>query len=309
MREMKGISKILKWFLGIFGSLFMLVGFMLFFFGLILNNMVSNLDNFEEVTKTTIDTFLEENRPEIRAFMEESLVQTLGSMDFIDKDTIKILCSAPESRFVEGQGALEFQEILTERVCSDLDSKTDDEIKDSIFDALIDQNLDSVLQIVEQTEEVKTALESSKQSYEAAKGFIFGGGIVLYLLGVFLIFWSSSFKWKKGIYTASLQTAIKLLTVAGVFFYIKLLKPESILKLMDGLKEHFAEMNSMNVPPIIVKFAAAVMLDWIRLATNPLIQLSILVAIPFIIIVVVLLIVRSKERKKNNSKELKDEVV
>jgi len=306
---MKGINKILKWFLGIFGSLFMLAGFMLFFLGLILGNMVANLDNFDEVTKLTIEDFLEKNRDEIRSFMEESIVQTMGSLDFIDRETIKILCSAPDSMFVDGQGALDFQEILTGEVCSDLDSKTDDQIKESIFDALIDQNLGSVLQIVEQTEEVKTALESSQESYETAKGYIFGLGIILYLLGVFLTFWSASFKWKKGLYTVALQTAIKLLTVAGVFFYIKLLKPESILKLMDGLKGQFAEMSAMNVPPIIVKFAAAVMLNWIRLATNPLIQLSLLASIPFIIIIIILLVIRSKERKNHNSKELKDEVV
>jgi len=271
--------------------------------------MVANLDNFDEVTKLTIEDFLEKNRDEIRSFMEESIVQTMGSLDFIDRETIKILCSAPDSMFVDGQGALDFQEILTGEVCSDLDSKTDDQIKESIFDALIDQNLGSVLQIVEQTEEVKTALESSQESYETAKGYIFGLGIILYLLGVFLTFWSASFKWKKGLYTVALQTAIKLLTVAGVFFYIKLLKPESILKLMDGLKGQFAEMSAMNVPPIIVKFAAAVMLNWIRLATNPLIQLSLLASIPFIIIIIILLVIRSKERKNHNSKELKDEVV
>ncbi len=307
---MSTFKKILKWILGILGSLVMLVGFAIFFFGLVLSNMVSNIDSFDEMTKTSVSRFVEENRQEVREFVEESIIQNLGPMDFVDKDTLKILCSAPESMFVDGDGSMEFQEVLTDDVCSDLESKTDEEVRNTVIDALIDNQIDSVLQIVQQTEEVKQAMGGMQESYDSVKNYIYGGSIFLYLLGAFLVFWSTGFKWKKTLYSVSLQTAIKLLTVAGVFYYIMIMKAETILSLMEGLKENFAEVAAATeIPQIIVKLAAVVMLDWVRMATNPLITLSLIAAVPFIAIVVVLLIVRNKERKKHNSKELKDEVV
>jgi len=314
----ENVKKILRWTAGIFGMLFMLAGFLLFFVGLILGNLMASFDNFDEIVGSSLSNFIDDNREDVRGFVELQTLQMMGPEfdEILKKDTMTYLCQTPNVVNVKGDNggydpaAQSFQDMLKEVCKNDLTILTDSEIRAIVIDTLVDQNIENVLKTVQNTEEVAALLEQSKGTYNTAKPFIFGIAIFLYLLGGFLTFVSVSFNWKRGTYSITLSTSLKLLTAGTAFWFISTMTADSIVKIIETMTPTFQEQMATNAPPLIIKLSAAVILDLLRSATNPLISVAFYAAIPFVIAVGILIYlkIQGKKKLKAEEKAIKEEV-
>lgn len=300
---MSSIKKFALWLVGFFGSILMLIGFLFFFAGLIVNNMAANVDNFDQITKASMKNFIDANKVEVREFVEDRLKAEMGEFQFT-KEQFIVACQMKGVQMAEGNGAIEFQKILQDsEICDNADAKSEDQIKDDMIAAMAGQNIDKIMDSMQQTNEVKGALQQMKTVFDSYKGQIFIGAVIIFLLGVFLVFAGSSFKWKKAAYSVCFQMWLKLLTVGIAFLYIKALTPDRIMGIIDALKSQVPQLaETANVPPLFMKLGAEVILNLLRLGTNPLILASFIAAIPFLGGFICLLIQKIKEKKQGKAK-------
>jgi len=301
------LTKLLKFLVGILGSIFITLSILALFLCLVSNNMLKNASAFDEIVKDSTRSFVSNNREEVRALVLQTMTEEIGPVK-IDKEQIMYACQHPELlKGVEESEML--AKVLTPEFCAGASAKTTEELNAELIDGLIDQNIDKLTIELQKAGGIKQLLEQANASFGAYIKYLFGGVLIVYLFGVLFTFAGSGFEVKKGLYRVSMKTGINLISIAAVFYILKTIKPVDVLSFLEFLKQRMPELfaNVEEVPPLFMKFAATIMLDFMRMATDPLIPVALVAAAPFVIIVVVILVLRAKEKKE--PKKQKEEVV
>lgn len=278
--------KILKWTAGFFGSLFMFLAMILLLLTLIAGSMVENVANLDDSIANTMTTFVAENREDARTMISDMLAK--GSFELTQLN-LGLLCSNKESLSGMGEGQSEqvrqqvasFQNALSDDVCSNLDARPFNETKTMFLDSLIDTGINSMINLP-QTDELKKIIREYGNDVLGYRPMFIGISIMLYVLGVFLTFAGVGFDWMKGIYKVCIKTGIRLWTAALALFFVSLIQPDYIVETMRTIESQVSQAMATDAPPVVLKLIATIILDWIKLSTNPYIIIALIAGVPFV---------------------------
>lgn len=290
--------KIMEAAAGFFGSVLMLLGIILLFLVLIAGSMVDNIDKFDESAAASMRKFVDNNREEIREYALDELEK--GGMD-MGKEQIEMLCANSEMLDESGEQWAALKDSLGES-CEGIETATEEEAKARFVDTMIESNIDSILSLP-QTGELKKAIAEKGYAITGSKWVMIGSTIGLYLLGILFTFAGVGFMWKKGLYKVCIKTGIRLASVALMLFLFSLVSSDMIIDTMHSLESKMPEMAVENAPPMLLNLIATVILDWVKLSTNPYIFYSLAGAVPFIIIALILRATILKLHKKKEEEK------
>ncbi|MBI4153923.1 hypothetical protein HY501_01170 [Candidatus Woesearchaeota archaeon] len=272
-----------------FSSISVSFGLALIFFALVIGNIDNNVDKIPLVMETTSAAFFEENREEIRAFVDEQLKES-GALPEFSIQELRLVC-------------MEDPAALPGDICSDVDlGISAQEARSRMLDVLIDQSSAQLQEDIlsgSGLAEIDKALGEVSFLFDAMI-FVVIVGLAVYLFGVFLTFVSSSFNVLIATYRIALKTSINLLGIGLIFTYFKTMDASLVIGLARGIAERLGDSFALpgNVPEILVKLVAQIVIDWLALSLSPVRTLAFIVLIPFAVLTGSLLIVRIVRRKK-----------
>jgi len=284
---------------GLIGSLTITSAIMAVFMGLILMNIIINVEKLDEVFSESLITFIEENKEESRIIMLSMLENEGLDLSQFNKQNIQTACLNRE--ILDPQ----VKQLITTELCSQEPSLNDKEIQDYILDQMITTNMDKLKEgtlPIEGSNMIKTELNKFIATFGELI-YIILIGILVYLIGAFLIFVSVNLNLLRGLYRVCLKTSINLLTTTGLFVLFKYIKPDTLLGLIGRSEQLVQGADISKVPPEMLKLLIQVILDWLRLSTDPLIIISLIASIPFIIITIIILVKRLKDKGEMTGKE------
>jgi hypothetical protein len=284
---------------GLIGSLTITSAIMAVFMGLILMNIIINVEKLDEVFSESLITFIEENKEESRIIMLSMLENEGLDLSQFNKQNIQTACLNRE--ILDPQ----VKQLITTELCSQEPSLNDKEIQDYILDQMITTNMDKLKEgtlPIEGSNMIKTELNKFIATFGELI-YIILIGILVYLIGAFLIFVSVNLNLLRGLYRVCLKTSINLLTTTGLFILFKYIKPDTLLGLIGRSEQLVQGADISKVPPEMLKLLIQVILDWLRLSTDPLIIISLIASIPFIIITIIILVKRLKDKGEMTGKE------
>lgn len=275
---MNGGMKVLKVLAGFSGSVLMLLAIILLFLTLIAENMVANVDTIDQSIAETMRIFIQENKVEIREF-------TLNEMEKqgaeITQAQVKALCAAPDMLDIMGDQGTAFKSALTPDVCGNIDTAPFEEIQGKLIDNIVENNMDMIVKLP-QTEELKNTIKQQGAEVTAFTPYFIGAAIGLFVLGAFFTFAGVGFKWKRGLYKVCIKTGLRLATVSLLLFILSLITADKVIDTMKLIESQAPQMMVTSAPPVLLKLIATVILEWMKSATNPLILVALIAAIPFI---------------------------
>lgn len=278
---------------GLFGSLIMTIGVTVFFLGLVFINVDKNVDRIDDIVKDRFTGFMESNREEVRQIALEQMSADNKNIEF-RKDDMVTACA---NRAMLNEEA---KAMLTEDFCGNVASMSDDDMRDSILDRMIELNKDKFLAQMSSASggsELKKPITAIKEGIGSVMYPLYLG-IMVALLGVLLTFASAGFSLLDGLYKATSKLAISVASFGVMFTALRLIKPDVMLSWAMKSSDVLKSADVQNVPPAILRIIADVVLNWIRLSTDPLIPIAFLAALPFAAIAVLLLIRKRRKRKE-----------
>ncbi|MDI6738171.1 MAG: hypothetical protein QME12_06705 [Nanoarchaeota archaeon] len=289
--------KVLKVLAGFFGSVFMLLAIILLFLILIANNMVANVDTIDQTIAATMQSFVQENKVEIREF-------TLNEMEKqgaeITKEQVKALCASPSMPdMMDDQGAA-LKSALTSDLCGSIDTAPFEETKAKLIDNVVENNIGMIVKLP-QTEELKDTIKKQGAEVNAFRSIFIGTAIGFFVIGAVLTFAGVGFNWKRGLYKVCMKTGIRLATIALLLFILSLITADKVIDTMKLIESQAPQMMVASAPPVLLKLIATIILDWMKSATNPLILISLIACLPFIgaAVAMRLTILKNPKEEKN----------
>lgn len=283
--------KIIQAIAGFFGSVLMLLGIMAVFLALIAGSMVDNLAVIDESMAGSVEDFAGKNKEEIREY-------ALGEIEKrgmpLGKEQILMLCSSPD--MLAGSEWEALGESLAS-ACGGIETATEEEAKAMFIDAMIESNIGTVLTLP-QANEFKESIKEWGAAATDPGWLVIGGSIGVYLIGALFTFAGVGFMWKKGLYKVCIKTGIRLASFALMLFLFSLVSSDMIIDTMHSLESKFPELAAANAPPLLLELIASVILDWVKLSTNPYILYALAAAVPFIAVALVLRATILKIHKK-----------
>lgn|GEM_PF-6163036 len=278
---------------GFFGSVLMLLAIIMLFLVLITGSMVDNIDKLDDSAAASMKKFVNENREEMRAYVLNEM-ETKGMV--MNKEQIVMLCTNPEMLDEAGEQWAALRGTLSE-TCSGIESATEEEAKAKFIDAMLDSSIESILNLP-QTDELKATVAEQGAEITDSKFVVLGSAIGIYLIGVLFSFAGVGFMWKKGLYKVCIKTGIRLASVALMLFVFSLVSSSMVIDTMGSLESAVPQMMVEDAPPILLNLIASIILDWIKLSTNPYILYALAAAVPFIVLALILRATILKLHKK-----------
>jgi len=298
---MVAIIKVLKALAGFFGSLFMFFGVLFFFLTLITGNIVDNVDNIDNSVAASMQKFVAENKVEIREFVLDSMDQQ--GME-LTKEMVAALCVSPSMLDIAGDQGAAFKSALTPDVCNNIDTLPFEETKTKVMDNVIENNIDALVKLP-QTQELKDTIKQQGKELAAYKPFLIGFAIGLFIIGIVLTFAGVGFDWKRGTYKVCIKTGIRLLMAALGLFLLSMVSSSLIIDTMKTIQSQAPQMLVSEAPPILLQLISTIILDWLKLSTNPYIFITLIAGLPFVAIAVIMrfTILKNPNEKKNPAKK------
>ncbi|MFA5887582.1 MAG: hypothetical protein WC852_02640 [Candidatus Nanoarchaeia archaeon] len=294
---MVGIKKVLKVLAGFFGSIFMFFGVLFFFLTLITGNMIYNVDNIDSSVAASMQKFVAENKVEIREFVLDSMDQQGINLS---KEMVAVLCVSPSMLDMAGDQGAAFKTALTPDVCNNIDAVPFEETKAKLMDNVIENNIDSIVKLP-QTQELKDTVKQQGQELTTAKPFLIGFSIVLFIIGGVLTFAGVGFDWKRGTYKVCMKTGIRLLMAAFGLLLLSQVSSNLIIDTMKAIQSQAPQMMVTEAPPILLQLISTIILDWLKLSTNPYIYVTLFVGLPFLAVAIIMrfTILKNPNEEKN----------
>ncbi|RME54199.1 hypothetical protein D6777_04490 [Candidatus Woesearchaeota archaeon] len=310
-------KSILKTISGLLGGLGISVGVMFILAALLVTNLNSNLDSIDNIVSSGMQDFATNNKDDVRAFALQQLEQNPvmkeqfeKQMAQFTKENLAMPCSNPE--LIQDEESKMF---LTESGVCDIvkdSSKTDDDLKNFMLDKMIEQNIDkfnnqedlstSTAPQNSGKEEIKKAIQDLQSKIGSpARTIILG--VILIILGWGLTLVSVWFNWIRGFYRICLKTSINFLTSGVLFLLFHFLKTETFVNFIKNAGGLIKDANIQNMPDSLLNTIAKVLIEWLKLSTDPLIYISFIASAPFIIGTIVLFFYKRKLDKKTNEPE------
>lgn len=302
---MSAAIKVLKAISGFFGSVFMLLAIILLFLTLIANSMNANIDKFDSSIASTTNSFVQENKADMRKFV----LDTMEKQGFeLTINMTKVLCASPSMLNMAGEIGSTLKSALTPEVCDNIDAAPFEETKAKFIDKFIENNINTLLELP-QTEELKNMMGKYFAELTSYNPMLYGTAIGMFLLGAFLTFTGVGFNWKRGTYKVCIKTGIRLATIALLLFILSLVTADKIIDTMKLIESQAPQMMVSSAPLVLLKLISAIILEWMKLSTNPYILVAFISAIPFIGAAVVMRFTILKNPKEENKNPADRKVV
>ena len=294
---MVGIKKVLKVLAGFFGSLFMFFGVLFFFLTLITGSMVKNVDSLDSSIADSMQKFVAGNKVEIREFVLDSMDQQGMNLS---KEMVAVLCVSPSMLDIVGDQGAAFKTALTPDVCNNIDTAPFEETKAKLMDNVIENNIDTIVKLP-QTQELKDTVKQQGQELIAVKPFLIGFSIGLFIIGAVLTFAGVGFDWKRGTYKVCMKTGIRLLMAAFGLFLLSMVSSDLIIDTMKAIQSQAPQMMVSEAPPILLQLISTIILDWLKLSTNPYMYVTLFAGLPFLVIAIIMrfTILKNPNEEKN----------
>jgi uncharacterized membrane protein YjdF len=228
--------------------------------------------------------FVAENRVEIREFMLDTM-ENQGAE--ITKEMVAVWCVSPSMLDMVGDQGAAFKSALTPELCSNIDTVPFEDTKAKLIDNVIENNIDTMIKLP-QTQELKDTIKQQGQEVAAYSTFLIIFSIVLFLIGGFLTFAGVGFDWKRGTYKVCLKTGIRLLTAALGLFLLGLISSSLIIDTMKAIESQAPQMMLSEAPPILLQLISTIILDWLKLTTNPYMLITLFAGLPFVAVAVIM---------------------
>ena len=262
----------LKIIAGLFGSLLLAAGVSGIVFYFIGNNVADNIENVDDTVRSVAPGFIAENKDQLRKELETFY----QDFQFPKKEELQIACNNPKALTED------YQKILTEEFCSNIDSMSEEEKDSKIWDHIINSNMDKILESTSSEDTLKPIREiDATYGTYLRKPYMVFMGLVLYILGAVLLLFSSGFNFIDGLYKIVSKTSFDLVTVSAFLLAIRLVSVNMLLTFFNWVRELFA-VPVKDVPMVLIKFTLVVTVEWIRLSTNPVLIWTALASVPFI---------------------------
>ncbi len=294
---MVGIKKVLKVLAGFFGSLFMFFGVLFFFLTLITGSMVKNVDSLDSSIADSMQKFVAGNKVEIREFVLDSMDQQGMNLS---KEMVAVLCVSPSMLDMAGDQGAAFKTALTPDVCNNIDTAPFEETKAKLMDNVIENNIDTIVKLP-QTQELKDTVKQQGKELAAYITFLIGFSIGLFIVGVVLTFAGVGFDWKRGTYKVCMKTGIRLLMAAFGLFLLSMVSSDLIIDTMKAIQSQAPQMMVSEAPPILLQLISTIILDWLKLSTNPYMYVTLFAGLPFLVIAIIMrfTILKNPNEEKN----------
>lgn len=269
---------------GFLGSVFMFFGILLLFLTLVTNSMVDNIDRLDTSVASSMQKFVAENRVEIREFMLDSM-KSQGAE--ITKEMVAVWCVSPSMLDMAGDSGTAFKTALTPDVCNNIDTVPFEDTKAKLIDNVIENNIDTMIKLP-QTQKLKDAIKQQGEEVAAYSAFLIIFSAGLFLIGGFLTFAGVGFDWKRGTYKVCLKTGIRLLTASFALFLLGMISSSLIIDTMKAIESRAPQMMVSEAPPILLQLISTILLDWLKLTTNPYMLITLFAGLPFVAIAVIM---------------------
>ncbi len=287
--------KIMQAAAGFFGSVLMLLAIMMVFLMLIAGSMAANIGKLDESAASSMKKFVNENRAEVRSFVLGELEKT-GMQ--LGKEQIEAVCSNPEMLDAAGEQWASLGSSLG-RACEGIETATEEEAKARFIDTMIESNIDTILSLP-QTDELKALVAQQGAEITKSKAVVLGSAVGVYLLGVLFTFAGVGFAWKRGVYKVCIKTGIRLASAALMLFLFSLVSSKMVIDAMKSIESAVPQMMAANAPPMLLNLISTIVLEWVKLSTNPYILYALAGAAPFIAAALILrfTLLKTPEKKK-----------
>jgi hypothetical protein len=285
------VNKAIRGVSNVAGALLISVGLVLLFVGLIAGGLERNVGKIGDIVKTTGRDILTENKTEFNKEIKSQLEKQNAIPKSLTKTDVKFYCN---------QGYKDIP--LT--VCNKMDTISDAKFRDWVIQEIIDDKTEDFIDktLVDEAKKQIVPIMKNAPVQVAIKHFPWIG-ILSYLLGGFLIFVHSDFRWKLGLYSTCFKTSTNLLAIVIFLIVLSLISADTLMGLVQAVA---SEAIDPSVPEVAVKLSAGIVLNWITLTTNSILLIAVALFVPFVGATVVFFFLRKKEREEEEAKRRKE---
>lgn len=279
---MSFIIKLLKFFSGCIGSIFLFIVIFLLITSLVGLSLISNLDNLSNIMKSSTEEFISSHMPEIKEIINSNQSNQFEDIK-INKTQVILICQNKESFIKQNQ---EYSKILNSGICEDIEYKSEEQIINEAEDLMIKEQVNELTSQLDSQEIISKINQQIDSVINQYSGLFFTALIISFLLGILFTFVAAGFDFIKGVYKTCLKLGIIFTLGVIPFIFVYLLTPSTVL----GIASQYLTNTNLptNILNLLIQLIAQITLTWIHSSLLSIFIFTIVTAIIFIIIAIIL---------------------
>ena len=245
------------------------------FLALFVNNLFTNTDKMEATIVEDAKAYLMDHKEELKQYLSANInqLETMPGVPQLSKNQLKQVC-------VLQQG------MVSEQLCSQLDSMTDEQAKQAFVKELVDTQLENQLQGDAFNQQAQVFVGPIKDQLAKVKAqvtdtvgepinYLFFG-IIIFLVSTLLIFFSEGLNLLQTSYKISRDLALNSFPFMLLFGLFALINPTNVSDMLSRVTDPTA---LAKIPVFLVTMLTTMALNLVQASTNPVLVVAIIIFI------------------------------